>query len=231
MLSDLETILNPKPFTQEELLQLYCCPITTRLMREPVTTSDGHTYEREAIEAWLENHDTSPMGSEPLESKKLTPVLLATKAVGSLLEKYSELKDPKEWYLPESWIKALGRACEDGDEAAIRELVGRDRRLLEHTFDNKSVHGGKTALQLAVISKQRKALEVVVQLLEQRQPGLSLAALLRTNAQGLAPLHLAILAERDCETLLQIMNWMSQGLNTIVAPQDWPLTEHSFAAH
>ena len=30
-------------------------------MLEPVSTVDGHTYDRKAIEEWLERHDTSPV--------------------------------------------------------------------------------------------------------------------------------------------------------------------------
>lgn len=30
-------------------------------MVDPVFAADGHTYEREAIEAWLQAHSTSPM--------------------------------------------------------------------------------------------------------------------------------------------------------------------------
>jgi len=48
---------------KEELL----CPITAELMLDPVFTADGQTYERGAIERWLEEHDTSPLTGEPLE--------------------------------------------------------------------------------------------------------------------------------------------------------------------
>ena len=30
----------------------FMCPITQDIMTDPVITSDGHTYEREAIEHW-----------------------------------------------------------------------------------------------------------------------------------------------------------------------------------
>ena len=30
------------------------------LMEDPVFATDGHTYERSAIEGWLLNHKTSP---------------------------------------------------------------------------------------------------------------------------------------------------------------------------
>ena len=35
----------PKPFV---------CPITQEIMRDPVILSDGHTYEKTAIEKWFE---------------------------------------------------------------------------------------------------------------------------------------------------------------------------------
>ena len=38
-----------------------CCPITSRIMKDPVRCSDGRTYERSAIERWFRIHGTSPM--------------------------------------------------------------------------------------------------------------------------------------------------------------------------
>ena len=35
--------------------------------------SDGHTYERSAIEQWLETHNTSPATGLELDSKLLIP--------------------------------------------------------------------------------------------------------------------------------------------------------------
>jgi hypothetical protein len=45
-----------------------------QVMRDPVVASDGHTYEREAIEAWLRrDHRKSPMTNETLSSTALVP--------------------------------------------------------------------------------------------------------------------------------------------------------------
>lgn len=33
--------------------------------------ADGHSYEREAIRAWLVDHDTSPVTGEPLAHRQL----------------------------------------------------------------------------------------------------------------------------------------------------------------
>ena len=53
--------------------QRLLCPITAQLMSDPVVCVDGHTYEREAIESWLRDHDTSPITNLPLSSKMLIP--------------------------------------------------------------------------------------------------------------------------------------------------------------
>ena len=51
----------------------YICPITAELMQDPVSTVDGHIYERAAITQWLKDHDTSPKTGEVLEAKMLIP--------------------------------------------------------------------------------------------------------------------------------------------------------------
>jgi hypothetical protein len=60
---------------------LLLCPITQELYDDPVTTSDGHTYSRSAIENWLKDHNTSPATNLQLQNKKLTPNF----AIASLL--------------------------------------------------------------------------------------------------------------------------------------------------
>ena len=42
-------------------------------MSDPVSTVDGQTYERSAIEKWLQDHDTSPLTGEILPLKMLIP--------------------------------------------------------------------------------------------------------------------------------------------------------------
>ncbi|CAG7835245.1 unnamed protein product [Allacma fusca] len=52
----------------------YFCPITHDIMVEPVTTGDGHTYERAAITEWfLTGKTTSPLTNIELGSLTLTP--------------------------------------------------------------------------------------------------------------------------------------------------------------
>ena len=44
-------------------------------VRDPVTTCDGHSFERAAIERWLVAHQTSPMTGMPLATSTLTPAI------------------------------------------------------------------------------------------------------------------------------------------------------------
>jgi hypothetical protein len=61
----------------------YCDPITHELMRDPVTLSDGHTYERTSITAWLAGHDTSP-----LSGTVVTKVMTPNHTLRSLIQSY-----------------------------------------------------------------------------------------------------------------------------------------------
>lgn len=52
----------------------FLCPITRELMREPVIAADGYSYEKEAIESWVNTKNrSSPMTNLPLLTTLLTP--------------------------------------------------------------------------------------------------------------------------------------------------------------
>ena len=66
-------------------------------MRDPVITSDGQTYERTAIEQWLEKRvqlglpGTSPLTGERLESTALISNVVLRGLIHDLLERRPEL--------------------------------------------------------------------------------------------------------------------------------------------
>jgi gas vesicle protein len=80
-----ETKSTPSEYkTDEELAQKvkrltidppadFICPITQEIMLDPVIASDGHTYERRAIDEWLSQHNSSPLTSQQLENRNLLP--------------------------------------------------------------------------------------------------------------------------------------------------------------
>ena len=53
--------------------EAFICPITYQALRDPVVAADGHTYERRAIEKWLQKKNKSPMTGQTLSSKVLAP--------------------------------------------------------------------------------------------------------------------------------------------------------------
>ena len=60
---------------RDSLARDLTCPITGDILKDPVVATDGHTYERAAIERWLTDHQTSPLTNAPLASKQLVPNL------------------------------------------------------------------------------------------------------------------------------------------------------------
>eukprot|EP00435_Cladocopium_sp_Y103_P031285 s1043_g7.t3 len=75
------------PSSKEAIPNEYFCPISQEdagilgwshlanvvVMLDPVTTSDGHTYDRKSIEEWLRTNSTSPNTGLTLSSKALIP--------------------------------------------------------------------------------------------------------------------------------------------------------------
>lgn len=52
----------------------YCCPITKRLMLDPVTTRYGYSYERVALmHAWKNNGGKDPIEGRPLKYNPMKP--------------------------------------------------------------------------------------------------------------------------------------------------------------
>ena len=65
---------SPVPASSPEPPDEFMCPITTELMTDPVLATDGHTYERSAIERWFAIGKTSsPKTGEPLEATAVFP--------------------------------------------------------------------------------------------------------------------------------------------------------------
>ena len=58
----------------KEALPSFFCPISLDIMRDPVSTEDGHCYERADIEEWFAGgNTTSPKTGAALASTTLTP--------------------------------------------------------------------------------------------------------------------------------------------------------------
>lgn len=93
-------------------LDAFSCPISKEIMKDPVMTVDGKTYERQAIERWFgkclseDRPATSPLTNSPLEAATLTPNVAVKNAIDmfSKTNGSSELSvtDRLHVYFPES---------------------------------------------------------------------------------------------------------------------------------
>ena len=54
-------------------------------MTDPVIAADGRTYERAAMEEWLQQHDTSPVTGTKLRHLRLVPNVVARGAIANHL--------------------------------------------------------------------------------------------------------------------------------------------------
>ena len=59
----------------------FVCPVTLKLFVDPVICSDGHSYERVAIEDWIEKKGTSPITNQIFTTKEVIPNITLRKAV------------------------------------------------------------------------------------------------------------------------------------------------------
>lgn len=70
------------------------CPITQEILKEPYIDRCGHTFEKTAIETWLQKSDECPLGREKLTINDLSPNLV----LKSLIKKFEEYLQKKKFY-------------------------------------------------------------------------------------------------------------------------------------
>ena len=64
----------------------FVCPISCKLMKDPVIAADGHSYEKESIELFLKNALISPITKSPFAHTHLTPNHALKKSIDEALE-------------------------------------------------------------------------------------------------------------------------------------------------
>lgn len=184
-----------------EDLQEYRCSITGQIMIDPVFTADGFTYEREAIENWLQTHNTSPQTNEDLEHRNLTPNQHMRSNILGLLSKHPELYDKGEVYLPKSWVRQCVIAIKGNQPQEVQKWLNKDRRLL-----TLKLEGDSTALHLACEFSSPELVDALLKILKQKNQSIL------PGAAGFKPLHLNVLLDRaltngdhaQCELLLTL---------------------------
>lgn len=81
-------MVNDNEDLQQDIPNVFICPITLKLMEDPVLLSDGISYERTAIERWLSTNNRSPKTNQALSSKRV----FANSALKVMIQEYVEKK-------------------------------------------------------------------------------------------------------------------------------------------
>ncbi|KAH0453067.1 hypothetical protein IEQ34_017391 [Dendrobium chrysotoxum] len=90
----------------------FCCPISLDLMRDPVITSSGQTYDRASITQWIdEGHCTCPNSGQMLSHTRLMP----NRALRNLIAQWCAAQgipyDPPDGYDASAETAATASAC------------------------------------------------------------------------------------------------------------------------
>ncbi|KAM9305674.1 WD repeat, SAM and U-box domain-containing protein 1 [Gastrophryne carolinensis] len=89
----IEELQSKMKAASSDIPEEFLCPITWEVMRDPVIASDGYSYERKAIENWINTRRTSPMTNLPLENLLLTPNRTLKMALNRWLDTRPDQKD------------------------------------------------------------------------------------------------------------------------------------------
>ena len=179
----------------------YRCSITSQIMIDPVIAADGHTYEREAIEEWLQTHDTSPKTNIKLKHKELTENHDKRSDILDFLDSHPELYEGDEVYLPKAWVAECVRAIKGNQLQAVQRWLDKDKRLLTLKLEDDS-----TALHLACEFGSPELVDSLLKNLKQKNESI------QPGAIGFKSIHLNVLLERalnnsdyaQCELLLSL---------------------------
>ena len=72
----------------QNFLENFTCPITLEIMKDPVVDQQGISYERKAIEDWLDKGNSiSPISRKPLKKEQLTSNLALKNMIEDWLKK------------------------------------------------------------------------------------------------------------------------------------------------
>lgn len=69
-------------------IESFLCPISMEIMKDPVITPDGITFDRQSILDWLEKNNYCPLTKNPLEKHQLIP----NRNLKEAIEKYKSFK-------------------------------------------------------------------------------------------------------------------------------------------
>ena len=86
--------LGAKGCETDSFVEDLTCPITCAVFVDPVSLSNGSTFERSAITEWLRTHNTDPLTNTVLSSKRLTNNTAVKALAQRLTERRARTEQP-----------------------------------------------------------------------------------------------------------------------------------------
>lgn len=131
----------------------FCCPISLDLMRDPVITSSGQTYDRPSITQWIdEGHCTCPNSGQMLSHTRLMP----NRALRNLIAQWCTSQgipyDPPDGYDVLAETAAAASACRAASFANHKTAEILLRMLAVGSESEKTV----AALEIRLLAKTGK---------------------------------------------------------------------------
>ncbi|WCJ40116.1 plant U-box 24 [Euphorbia peplus] len=160
-----------------EIPKYYLCPISLQIMKDPVTTITGITYDRESIEQWLKttgkNSPTCPVTNQPLPTDSgLTPNhmlrrIIQAWCVANAKNGVDQIPTPKS-PVSKSFVRKLIRDLNHESLKKLEELAMENERnvtciaeagatkalvsFVVKCFQTKTTHGLEEALRVLYVS-------------------------------------------------------------------------------
>ena len=143
------------------------CSISHAVLKDPVTTEDGHIYEREHIQKWFDSgRDTSPKTNNVLNNRTLTPNVekkaqadtvesfrpliesfLEDRKKLSRLVKFLEAKEKKEKEAEEERKRKEAEAAEEERKRKEEEAAEEERKRKEEEAAEEEINRQKKAAE------------------------------------------------------------------------------------
>jgi ankyrin repeat protein len=146
----------------------YRCPLTHKIMVDPVIASDGRTYEREAIEDHIKNRRKSIFTGRPLDKTLITNEDMRD-IIKTFIESNQRIISPEEIYRPKGSL--LLQAIVDKNPDGVRSLI--ETNLEYPGLLDKPLFQGKKPFHVACEFGSIEIVDILYNALAQRDQELT----------------------------------------------------------
>lgn len=130
----------------DDISQELRCPISNQIMHDPVLLSEsGNTYERECIEAALQERKVDPLTNQEIINPQLMSNQVVLRLIQSFLKTHQDYRHSHEYYLPQEEIVGLKKAMINQNEIEVKQYLEKNYFIFAFYFAQN-----RTLLHLAL---------------------------------------------------------------------------------